>query len=168
MDQDETEFFSSDNSEPYPVVRRPGSFLKPASGLVPKILKQIPGFDARLAQLLTQWGDIVGAPLSQFCAPDKIIQSRGQDPCILQLRVMGAAALEIQHQQPQIIERINGYFGHRLIQGLRLVQGFTPPTQAAAKPLRKPNNAMEIPANLNEMEPSDLRESLLKLAQTLD
>ncbi|TAH36051.1 MAG: DUF721 domain-containing protein [Alphaproteobacteria bacterium] len=169
MDQNEIEIYSADDSEPYPVVRRPGSYLKPASSLVPQLLQQIPGFDARLAQLLTQWGNIIGAPLNQFCAPDKIIQSRKDDPCILQLRVMGAAALEIQHQQPQIIERINSYFGHRLIHGLRLVQGYMPnKTAATAKPVMRPAKPSEIPANLNEIEQPELRESLAKLAASLD
>ena len=31
--------------------------------------------------------------------------------------------IEIQHRGAQIVERVNGYFGHRMIDDIRLVQG---------------------------------------------
>ena len=40
----------------------------------------------------------------------------------LVLRVEGPAALEVQHQAPQIIERINSYFGYRAIEDIRILQ----------------------------------------------
>ena len=42
----------------------------------------------------------------------------------------GAAAIEVQHASPQLIERINTYFGHRAIRQLRLLQLHLPPVAA--------------------------------------
>ena len=39
------------------------------------------------------------------------------------LRCLGAMALELQHQTPMLLERINSYFGYRAVAQLRLVQG---------------------------------------------
>ncbi len=174
MDQNETEnsaFGKSKDTdlESRPVIRRAASFLKPTSALVPDILKQIPGLDPRLAQLMAAWPHIMGEPLCQFCKPDKITGgNRAGDAKILQLLVVGAASLEIQHQQNQILERINGFFGFRWIDGLRLTQGLMPPKRATP-----PNRAVQkpsapAPANLDNIENEALRESLRKLSAHIE
>ena len=38
------------------------------------------------------------------------------------MHVAGSAALELQHSEPQLLERINGYFGYPAVARLRLIQ----------------------------------------------
>jgi len=41
-----------------------------------------------------------------------------QDGAVLEIRVEGAAALELQHSEPRVIERINAHFGYAAIRRL--------------------------------------------------
>jgi hypothetical protein len=79
------------------------------------------------AQLLQQWPAIVGDDLALHCWPVKLSFPRGQRrDGTLRLRVVSALALEIQHREPVLLERINGYFGYRAVIRLALVQGAMP------------------------------------------
>jgi hypothetical protein len=44
----------------------------------------------------------------------------------LTLKVQSSQATRLQHLEPQLIERINGYFGYRAIARLRLLHGAAP------------------------------------------
>lgn len=91
-------------------------------------------FGFQRAALLTDWDTIVGEPLCHFTAPEQIkwqkssneqaeIEQHGQKSgATLIIRVEGPAALEVQHQAPQIMERINGYFGYKAIGSIRILQ----------------------------------------------
>ena len=74
-------------------------------------------------EILRNWADIVGPRLSGVTAPERIQYSKKQGcGARLWVRVGGAAALELQHTSPQIVERINTYFGYRAVSELKLIQ----------------------------------------------
>lgn len=82
------------------------------------------GFAA--VEVVTHWQEIVGEQLARRSEPIKLIWPRRDDPDsigVLQIRVEGAYALEIQHLHPVIIERVNRYFGWRCIGRLAIRQG---------------------------------------------
>jgi hypothetical protein len=57
-------------------------------------------------------------------APIKLAFPRGQATLgTLHVRVTGPFALELQHLTPQVIERINGFFGYAAVGRLALIQG---------------------------------------------
>lgn len=77
-----------------------------------------------LAQLLSDWQSIVGPGLAATAAPIRLVKARDdQDGAVLEIRVEGAAALELQHSEPRVIERINAHFGYAAIRRLKLRQG---------------------------------------------
>ncbi len=77
-----------------------------------------------LAQLLTDWASIVGPTLAASAAPIRLVKSReAEDGAVLEIRVEGAAALELQHNEPRVIERINAHFGYAAVKRLKLRQG---------------------------------------------
>lgn len=77
-----------------------------------------------LAQLLSGWESIVGPNLAATAAPVRLVKSRDdQDGAVLEIRVEGTAALELQHSEPRVIERINAHFGYAAIRRLKLRQG---------------------------------------------
>jgi hypothetical protein len=81
--------------------------------------------------VLTDWPSIVGPVLAARCQPVKLTGS-GERGGTLHVHVAGAAALELQHGEPQLLERINSYFGYRAVARLRLVQA----------PLARPRRAV--------------------------
>ena len=92
------------------------------------------GRKASIARLRAEWSAIVGGELARVCRPEALTASRGRSGKILRLRVPGAAALEVQHMAGQIVERVNGYFGHKMIDDIRLVQGAISAPAAAPRP----------------------------------
>lgn len=80
-----------------------------------------------VAGVLADWHKIVGAFLAGATAPEKLVPGRalpdgGRDAGVLHLRV-GSPALapEIAHLAPQIIEKVNGYFGYRAVARLHIL-----------------------------------------------
>jgi hypothetical protein len=89
--------------------------------------------------ILADWGTIVGPTLAGRCQPVRVEFPRGKARGgTLELHARGGAALEIQHLAPQLLERINGFFGYAAIRRLRLIQ--VPPASPAPRapaPLRR-------------------------------
>ena len=101
------------------------------AALLPKLTKSL--YRARgfaEAGVLNDWPDIVGRPLADYTAPERL----GPDGA-LEVRVGGAWALELQHLEPLVLDRIATYFGYRAVTRLVLTQGPLPPRP---EPPRKP------------------------------
>jgi hypothetical protein len=90
--------------------------------------------------ILTDWPAIVGDHLAKRTAPEKVVPGRPGSEGTLHLRIEdGALALELQHLEPVLIERVNGYFGYRAVSRLRMIQGpLPPPRQMPAERSRAP------------------------------
>jgi hypothetical protein len=91
------------------------------------------------AQLIQQWAAIIGEKYAKNTSPEKLSFTRGaRRDGTLKLRVTPGIALEIQHNEPVLLERINGFFGYRAVARLSLQQTFQPRRAAAAalRPLR--------------------------------
>lgn len=114
------------------------------------------------AALISDWPDIIGAALAAECVPLRI--SRGADGTggTLHIRVSGALALELQHMQPQVIERINGYFGYQAIARIALQQGPIGARKPASRPAPPPSaeDAAALAAQLASIADDDLRQAL--------
>ncbi len=75
------------------------------------------------AGILTDWSHIVGSQLATQTEPEKLSFARGtRVDGTLQIRVSGAWATELQHLAPQVIERVNSYFGYRAVDRLAILQ----------------------------------------------
>lgn len=106
---------------------------------VPKLArKAFEKFGFSAATILTDWSTIAGAELAAFSAPERLKwprevpssdagedashSRRGRPGATLILRVDGPRSIEVQYKAPQIIERINAYFGYRAVTELRIIQ----------------------------------------------
>jgi hypothetical protein len=84
------------------------------------------------AKLLTEWPSIVGPALAGRCQPIRLGNGTDRAGGVLVLHVAGSAALELQHSEVQILERINGFFGYPAVSRLRLIQA--PPRRSSSRP----------------------------------
>lgn len=79
------------------------------------------------AGLLVDWAAVVGQELAKRTLPERLVRGRGGEPGgTLHLRVASGWATEVQHLEPTIIERINGYLGYKAVRRLALRQGSLP------------------------------------------
>lgn len=74
-----------------------------------------------LLSVASRWRDIAGEALSNHTQPLSIAQ--GKAGGILTLKADGGAALLIQHQQREILARVNAVLGEGAVASLKLVQG---------------------------------------------
>ena len=77
----------------------------------------------------------------------------------------GAIALEIQHLSPQIIDRLNSYYGHAAISRLNIIQG---PVTITPSPLNPPpikeEDISALADDFEEIETPRLKRALASLA----
>lgn len=87
------------------------------------------------AVLAAEWPRVVGDTLARHTAPEKLVFApRRRSEGTLHVRIATSAmALEVQHAEPVIIERINGYFGFTAVARLRLRHA---PMASTTRPLR--------------------------------
>lgn len=122
------------------------------------------------AQLVAQWPAIIGESLAAGVSPDRLSFPRGERrDGTLHLRVAPGLALEVQHREPVLIERINAFFGYRAVARLALTQG--PPAQPAPPPpRRRPLKAEErqsLDQRLQAIEDAGLKAALQRLGEAV-
>ena len=126
---------------------------------------------------LTDWSGIVGEELAAYTLPQKIdFKPNQKNNGILHLMVpSGAFALEIQHREKFILQKINTYFGYNAVSGLRIIQNASVPLQELlpkepARPRRKLVTAAEenyIEELTHKINHPELKEILIKLGQSV-
>jgi hypothetical protein len=123
------------------------------------------------AKLLTEWPTIVGPWLAARCQPVRLSRGAGGAGGVLAAHVAGAAALELQHSEPQVVERINDFFGYRAVSRLRLVQAPRSTGSGRASPIERPRLSQaeeaEIASAVNAIGNPALQAALAGLGRTL-
>jgi hypothetical protein len=116
-----------------------------------------------IARLRAEWTAIVGAELARVTQPEALLTGRGPGK-VLRLKVESALALEIQHRGAQIVERLNAYFGHPMIDDIRLIQGtLAPRPPAPVLPKPDPRTLQQIESRAAEVKDPELRAALVRL-----
>lgn len=125
-----------------------------------------------ISGMINDWEAIVGPHLARHTCPERIIYRRGERANgVLHLRIDNSAlALQIQHLEPQILERINGYFGYKAVAGLRMVHGPLPKKTAEKpyqmRPLAVPEEK-RLQQSIARVEDDDLKAALERLGRAV-
>jgi hypothetical protein len=128
------------------------------------------------ADIARQWPAIVGAELAARCRPRQLRFPKPGEAVDgrLTLRVAPGWALEVQHLESLLLERINGFFGYRAVARLVLQQGPLPALRGgpAATPHPRAKTAAaplgpDLAEKLSTVADSDLRAALEGLGRSL-
>lgn len=148
---------------------RPAPAAGRALGPVLKALEE--KFGQGPGQLQLKWKEIVGETLARHTEPVKLIKARGNAPGTLELRVAGPAAAIVQHQAPEILQRVSLVLGEGSVTKLRIIQGAV---RAHARPQavrRRPKGPLDAAAEqtlaegLADQPEGPLREALIRLGR---
>ena len=125
-----------------------------------------------------KWKQIVGPFFSNHSQPIKIssIKDFNNDNVFsnyLHVSVSSAAAVEFQHFNDKIIEKINSYFGYKAIIGLKINQNFTPniDNNTLNKKKSKKNTKIlkkEVKQHSQKIKNKDLEKSVVKLGLSIN
>ena len=128
----------------------------------------------------TKWSEIVGSFFINHSQPIKItsipnkINDEGETVYdrYLHVNVSPAAALEFQHFQDKIIEKINSYFGYIAIKGIKIHQHHI--NKEYSKKIKKNINLIEqekdkikIKKSTTDISNKELEESIVKLGLSI-
>jgi hypothetical protein len=98
------------------------------------------------SSVVSRWPEIVGERHARWSAPESIRFPHGErTQGVLTLTVEGAHATMMQHIAPEIIERVNRFFGYVAVAKLVIRQGEVTRPQRIAPPAVRP-----VPVELGE------------------
>lgn len=147
---------------------------------VPDLMKKAyERFGFAYGQVLSHWPEIIGEGLADFTQPERIRWPRraaGQSADArksggtLVIKVDGPVAIEIQHSIPQIMDRINGYYGYSAITDIKIIQG--PVTRrerrrAPVQPILDPDSERALDDRVAEITDPRLKATLSQLGRNI-
>jgi hypothetical protein len=122
------------------------------------------------SSVVSRWDEIVGARYAAVSAPEAIRFPVGKkSDGTLELTVEGAHATMIQHVLPEIMDRVNRFFGYGAVARVKVRQGPVSkpkPRQPSLPPMLKPV-PMELGESLREIGDPELFAVLESLAKSL-
>ncbi|MES2096093.1 MAG: DUF721 domain-containing protein [Pseudomonadota bacterium] len=117
--------------------------------------------------IVTRWSEIVGAKYAGVSSPESIRFPPGKKAeGVLTVTVKGAHASMMQHIAPEIVERVNRFFGYAAIARLVLKQGNVAPRPSRAAPpgLRPATPPAELGPGLRAIVDPEFQAVLAALA----
>ena len=128
--------------------------------------------------ILTHWAEIIGSPLAQYTVPQKIVFPRNEknNGCLYLAVPTGAFAIEIQHREKYILEKINTYFGYHAVSTLKIIQNseicsakpqkenFSQPQKAPELSQKEKDEIKNLCKNINN---ENLKEILINLGHSV-
>src|SRR4051812_37740698 len=121
------------------------------------------------AGLITEWAAVVGQDIARMSRPIQLAFPRDERKGgVLTIACGGAAALELQHMKPQILDRVNTHFGYGAIREIRFKQGEAPIAGrrgARHSESRKPTEAetAAVTASVASVPEGAVKDSLVRL-----
>ena len=157
-------------AKPY---RRPrGGEARAVADLMPEIGRAaFRRFGFVQSSVVSRWDEIVGSRYARVSAPEFIRFPFGKkSDGTLELMVEGAHATMMQHVVPEIIERVNRFFGYGAVAHVKIRQGQIAQSKAVQKTASPPSLRpvpMELGDSLREIGDPELFAVLESLAQSL-
>ncbi|MFM5883837.1 MAG: DUF721 domain-containing protein [Novosphingobium sp.] len=149
-----------------------GMGVRPIAELMPEVGRTaFRKFGFVQSSVVTRWPEIVGERHARVCTPESIRFAPGEKrDGILQLVVVPAHAPLISHVIPEIIERVNRFFGYAAVSRVKLRQGPVNPPRAKEAPTAPPSLRpipLELGDSLRDIGDPELRAVLESLARNL-
>ena len=119
--------------------------------------------------IVSRWREIVGPRYASVSAPEAIRFPPGRKSGgVLLLVVEGAHAPLMQHVTPEIVERVNRFFGYAAIEKVQFRQGLVQPVRAKPRPAEALRPIpVELGDSLRAVTDPELRACLESLARGL-
>ena len=138
--------------------------LRPFGNTLPRGLKGIlkkNGYN--YLEIISKWNLLVGRDISNSCHPKSIKMTQGNKNGTLVLSVERGNEINIEYSKKEIINKINSYFGYKLINEIRL-QTFSSVNKKEKKTISKYPKKMK--EKIDEIKNKNIRDSLSQLLNT--
>ena len=140
--------------------------LRPFGNTLPRGVKGIlkkNGYN--YSEIISKWNLLVGRDISIYCYPKSIKMQRGDKSGTLILSVERGNEINVEYSKKEIINKINSYFGYKLINEIRL-QTFNSVNKKEKGKNILDNSSKKITEKINEINNKGIRDSLAQLLDT--
>mgnify|MGYP006092071221 CR=1 FL=1 len=137
--------------------------LRPFGNTLPRGVKGIlkkNGYN--YSEIINKWNILVGKNISNYCYPKSIKMKQGDKNRTLVLLVERGNELNIEYSKTLIINKVNSYFGYKLVNDIRLETFNSKNKNNNLKNVKK-KFSKKIEDKINEIKNKDIRDSLSSL-----
>ena len=141
--------------------------LRPFGNVLPRGVKGIlkkNGYN--YSEIINKWSMLVGKDIANCSYPKSIKMTKGDTNGTLILAVKRGNEIDVEYSKKEIINKINSYFGYKLINEVRL-QTFN----SKNKKIKNQNKSNKFSKNfekkINEIKSKDIRDSLSQLLSVI-
>ena len=137
--------------------------LRPFGSTLPRGVKGIlkkNGYN--YSEIINKWNFLVGKNIANYCYPKSIKMSQANKNGTLILSVQRGNELDIEYSKKDIINKINSYFGYKLINEVRL-QTFNSKIKKEKKQNMFSESTKKFEEKINKIKNKDIRNSLAQL-----
>jgi len=114
------------------------------------------------SEIISKWDSLVGKDISNSCFPKSIKMSRENNNGTLILSVERGNEIIVEYSKKEIINKINSYFGYKLIDQIRL-QTYNSKKEKEKKQNILGKSSKKFEKKINEIKNKDIRDSLSQL-----
>ena len=141
--------------------------LRPFGNTLPRGIRGIlkkSGYN--YSEIISKWNMLVGKDISSCSYPKSIKMTKGDTNGLLVLAVKRGNEITVEYSKKEIINKINSYFGYRLINEIRLKT-----INSETKKIKNNNILKKFSKNfekkINEIKNKDIRNSLSQLLDVI-
>ena len=141
--------------------------LRPFGNTLPRGVKGIlkkSGYN--YSEIISKWNMLVGKDISSCSYTKSIKMTKGDTNGLLVLAVKRGNEITVEYSKKEIINKINSYFGYRLINEIRLKT-----INSETKKIKNNNTLKKFSKNfekkINEIKNKDIRNSLSQLLDVI-
>ena len=141
--------------------------LRPFGNTLPRGVKGIlkkSGYN--YSEIISKWNMLVGRDISSCSYPKSIKMTKGDTNGLLVLAVKRGNEITVEYSKKEIINKINSYFGYRLINEIRLKA-----VNSEIKKIKDKNTLKKFSKNfekkINEIKNKNIRNSLSQLLNVI-
>ena len=141
--------------------------LRPFGNTLPRGLKGIlkkNGYN--FSEIISKWNMLVGKDISKCAYPKSIKMKKGDSNGTLILAIKRGDEINIEYSKKEIINKINSYFGYKLINEIRLQT-----INSESRKIKNKNTLDKFSKNfeekINKINNKNIRNSLSQLVKTI-
>ena len=114
------------------------------------------------SEIISKWNLLVGKDISNYCYPKSIKMTRENKNGTLILSVERGNEINVEYSKNKIINKINSYFGYKLINEIRL-QTFNSVNRKEKEKNILNQSSKKLKEKINEIKNKGIRDSLSQL-----
>ena len=141
--------------------------LRPFGNTLPRGLKGIlrkSGYN--YSEIISKWSILVGKDISNCAYPKSIKMKKGSSNGTLVLGIKRGDEIQIEYSKKEIIDKINSYFGYKLINEIKL-QTFSSEISKKKEKNRGKKFSSNFQEKINEIKNESIKNSLSQLLKAI-